>query len=290
MGNSILDRISEAKKEEKEQELKRQSEEVRERAHEDEVKRREYEAQLRRERAELIKIKQGLSDGEEFEEEPKEEKVYTFKEKVQNFFYHNKFYVIAGACVAAVLIILTVDYFRTVRPDIPIMFIAEDYEMNFISENITDKWSSYTPDLNHDRKSIVKMYYVPAYYKDMSETASYLVQADRTKLVGEFQSGTTVLMIGNERAYKELGIEEGVFADGRELFPGDPNADKYGYRVSGTDFKELVGAEDLDDSDLYFSFRIPVRTFGESEEKMRKNYDNALNWFKAYLTEHRKEN
>ena len=287
MGNSILDRLGDAKKAQKHIELQRQSEETRERAHLDEVKRREYEEQLRREKTELIKLKQGMADEGVFEEE-KEEKVYTVKEKIANFFYHNKYYVIAGALVAAVFIFLGQDYLTTERPDISVMYIAEHFDLNYTAGNITDKWSGYTPDLNRDKRQLVKLYYAPAYYSDSSAAADYLYQADRTKIIGEFQSGDTIIIIGNMRAYEELGVEEGVFADARELFPGDENAEEIGYKVSGTRFKEMLGDESLDDSDLYFSFRKPQKLFGMSEEKMQKNFDDALAWFRSYLVENRK--
>ena len=289
MGNSILDRISEAKKEEKHAELKHQSEETLAKSRRDELERREYEEKLRREKMELIKLKQGIGDAEEFQEEQKEEKVYTLREKISNFYYHNKFYVIAGAIIIGVAVFLGRDFLMAERPDVPVMYIADNFYLSYNSPDITDKWSIYSGDYNRDRKQIVKLYYVPAYYEDESAATAYLYQSDRTKLVGEFQSGDTIIVIGNMRAYEEIGVEEGVFADARELFPGDSNAEEIGYRVTGTKFKELLGDPDLDDSDLYFSFRIPRKTFGMSEAKMQKNFDNSLEWFRAFLAENRVE-
>lgn len=284
MSRSILDKIGENQREKNAEELHRESEKALEEAKKDDASRREYEAQLNRERLELMRMKQGLSDGGELtrkEDEPKKE--YTLREKIENFFYHYKFYIIAGAAVVVVLTYLTVDYIRAERPDITVIYIAENYDLNYTADNIKDKWSVYTEDYNHDRRNIVKLYYIPAYYSNNSDAQQYLLQADRTKLIGEFQSGNTIIIMGNMKAYEELGVEHDTFVDARELFPGDPNAEEIGYKVSGTRFKELMGNEDFDDSDLYFSFRKPIKTFGMSEEKMSDNYDQALAWFRAFI-------
>ncbi len=289
MSKSVLDKIGEAKREEKAEELHRQSEETLERAKKEEASRREYEAQLLREKRELIRMKQGLSDGGDVikeEEQPKRE--YTLREKISNFIYHNKFYLIAGTVIAAVLIFLTVDFLKAERPDISVIYIAENFDMTYIAPDITDKWSEYTEDLNHDRKQLVKLYYIPAYYAENTEAQQYLMQADRTKLVGEFQSGDTIVVIGNKRAYDELGLDETCFVDARELFPDDPNAQRLGYPVAKTMFRDLIGAPDMNDSDLYFSFRKPIKTFGMSEEKMQANFDEALDWFTKFLEENRR--
>lgn len=289
MKNSILDNIQKAEKKERSDEIRRGSEEVLEQAKKNEEERREYTEKLRQEQLELKKLKQGLISDEDIpkvKEEPKRE--YTFKEKVSNFFYHYKFHVIAVTVVVFFLGFLAIDYMRTERPDIQVIFIADDYEMTYHTEMIKPVWSSYVKDLNHDRKNIAKLYYIPTNYSDLDNTDLYFAQADRTKLVGEFQSGSTIIIIGNMEAYKMLGVEKDVFADARELFPGDDNAEEMGYRLSGTDFKELIGYDDMDDSKLYVSFRKPIKTFGMSEEKMQQNFDDAVEFWRAYIAEHRK--
>lgn len=117
--------------------------------------------------------------------------------------------------------------------------------------------------------------------------SAYLAQSDRTKLIGEFQSGNMVMVIGDKESYQELDILDGVFADCRELFPDDPYAEEIGYRLAGTDFMELLGCDTVDDTDLYVSFRKPVKTMGMSEEKMQTNFDYAVDFWRNFLSEHR---
>jgi len=290
MGISILDRLSEAKKEEKAAELRESSERAKEQAKHDEQERRAYERDLMHEKAELLKMKQGLSDGEEFtEKEEPVKKEYTLKEKIDNFFYHYKFHTVMGVIIAGLLFFLIRDYVTAERPDVMVLFLHNCYDMQFAASDVTEKWSGYTDDLNHDRKKCAKLYYAPATYTNDDAATQYLAQADRTKIVGEFQSGTTIIVIGSMEDYKLLGVDEGVFDDATQLFPGDPNAEKIGYRLSGTRFKEMCGIADLDDEELYVSFRTPVDTFGSSEEKMRERYDCALAFFRAYLQDNRAE-
>ena len=96
-----------------------------------------------------------------------------------------------------------------------------------------------------------------------------------------------VMVIGDKESYQELGILDGVFADCCELFPDDPYAEEIGYRLAGTDFMELLGCDTVDDTDLYVSFRKPVKTMGMSEEKMQTNFDYAVDFWRNFLSEHR---
>ena len=207
MKHDLLDEIESNKKKQRSEELHRDSEESLRRAREDEAARRSYEQRLRRQKLELMKLKQGQIEEDEIEQEKEPEKrEYTFREKVSNFFYHYKFHVIAISVTVLFVGFLTVDYLRTVRPDIQAMFIADDYGMTYRCENITECWSSYTPDLNHDRKNVARLYYIPTNYTDTDAASMYMAQADRTKLIGEFQSGETIIIIGNKQAYDMLGV------------------------------------------------------------------------------------
>ncbi len=283
---SLLDTIKEVNEAERNAAVAEEERIEEERRKRDEQRRRSYEEKLRQERVELMKRKQGLITEEE-EKEPEPVREYTVWEKISNFFYHNKAYVILGTFFAALVIFLTYDYVTTDRPDVKTMFIATDYDMSYYCADLTDKWSMYAPDSNGDGEPMAKLYYVPATYDENDQATAYLAQSDRTKLFGEFQSGETIIVIGDRTAYEAIGVMDDVFADCRELFPDDPNAEELGYRLSGTDFKALIGYPEMDDSDLYVSFRKPVKTMGLSEEKMQKHFDDAVEFWKGFISEHR---
>ena len=49
----------------------------------------------------------------------------------------------------------------------------------------------------------------------------------------------------------------------------------------------MLGCDTVDDTDLYVSFRKPVKTMGMSEEKMQTNFDYAVDFWRNFLSEHR---
>ncbi|MGN1090280.1 MAG: hypothetical protein ACI4Q6_07760 [Huintestinicola sp.] len=267
--------------------LAEEAKEAAEKAEAEEKQRRSYEEKLRQEKLELMKLKQGVISETDIEKEEKVEKNYTVWEKISNFVYHNKAYLIVGAMFVFIAVFLVADFIKTERPDLKALFIANDYDMSVYAGELTDDWSGYSEDYNGDKKLIAKLYYVPAYYTDNNSATAYLAQSDRTKLLGEFQSGETIIIIGDKHAYTDLGIMENVFYDARELFPDDEYAEELGYRLAGTDLKELMGYSDMDDSQLYVSFRKPVKTMGDSEEKMQMYFDRSVEFWKKFISEHR---
>lgn len=285
---SFLQTVREIDAADRKAELVQEAKKAEERAAKEELQRRAYEEKLKQEKLELMKLKQGLISDEDIPKEEKVEKEYTFSEKVSNFFYHYKWHVIVGTLGAAFVAFLVHDYVTTERPDIQGLYIALDYDMAYSSDTIKEAVSEYCPeDYNGDGEKMVKIYYVPAGYSDDNAASMYLAQGDRTKLIGEFQSGNSVMIIGDKYSYGCIGVLENCFADCRELFPDDPYAEELGYRLAGTDFKELIGRPDMDDSQLYVSFRLPMKTMGMSEAEMQKNFDRTVAFWRNFLAEHR---
>lgn len=284
---SFLQTVREIDAEDRRKELEEEARRSEAKAKREEQQRKAYEEKLRQERLELIKLKQGIISDEDIPKEETVVKQYTVWERISNFFYHNKAYVIVGTLFAALVIFLAYDFITRERPDLQAMYIASDYDMSYYSGELTPLWSSYCEDYNGNGEKLARLYYVPTGYADDTSASAYFAQGDRTKLMGEFQSGNMVMIIGDKEAYQSIGVTDGVFADCRELFPDDPYAEELGYRLAGTDFMEMLGCDTVDDSDLYVSFRAPVKTMGMSEEKMCENYDHAVAFWRSFLEEHR---
>lgn len=273
-GRSFLDVYREINAKEEAEEIARQK-----RLAEKEEKAREaYAEKLRQDRLELLKLKQGVISEEELPKEEKTEKHYTIWEKIGNFFYHNKMYIIFGTLFAALAIFLICDYLSTVYPDAAVMIVAADDEFNYITEDMEHVFERYCADYNGDGKVYVRVSYLPA----DSDEVSYYDQAQRTKLVAEFQSGDSIIIIGDRSVCEAMGITEGVLADMREIYPDDENASELGYMLSGTNFGKDIGYEGLSD-ELFISFRIPKSGFGVNEKEFTQNYENALEIWDNYL-------
>lgn len=281
-GKSFMDVYREVNAREHAEELKREAELEAQRAERERRQRESYEAKLRQERLELLKLKQGVIAEEDVVYEKEPEKHYTVWQRIGNFFYHNKVYIIFGTLLAALAAFLIYDYVSTVRPDAVVMIIASDREFNFITEDISEFLGQYCGDNNGDGKVSVRVSYLPAAPSEDS-VSMYYQQADQTKLMAEFQGTEAIMVMGDYEACEVLGITEGVLADLSEYFPDDENVTELGYMLSGTDFAKDIGYGELADN-IFLGFRQPKKgSFGTSEKDFQKNFDNAIELWRNYL-------
>lgn len=281
-GKSFMDVYREVNAKERAEELKREAELEAQRAERERRQRENYEAKLRQERLELLKLKQGVIAEEDIVYEKEPEKHYTIWQRIGNFFYHNKIYIIFGTFLAALAAFLIYDYVSAVRPDAVVMIIASDGEFNFITEDISNLLGQYCDDNNGDGKISVRVSYLPAAPSEDS-ASMYYQQADQTKLMAEFQGTEAIMIIGDYEACEVLSITEGVLADLSEYFPEDENVTELGYMLNGTDFSKDIGYEGLADN-IFIGFRQPKKgSFGTSEKEFQKNFDNAIRLWRNYL-------
>ena len=281
-GKSFMEVYREVNEKERAEELKRQSELEAARAERERKERDRYAEKLRQEKLELLKLKQGVISEEDIPTEVKTERHYTVWERVSNFFYHNKVYVIVGTAIFLIMAFLVYDIVTRVTPDVSVMIIAKDDGFQFYDENVELLLERYCEDYNGDGIVDVRVFYAPAVMGDSSSDL-YTRQSDQTKLVAEFQSGDTVIIIADEEACEAIGAMEGVFADLSEDFPDDENVSGLGYMLDGTSFAEDIEYSALSEG-LFAAFREPHGGIGMNEEKFRKNYEHAVEMWKNYIT------
>ncbi len=284
---SFMDNYREIKEKERAEELKRESEAEAARAERERKARDEYAEKLRQEKLELLKLKQGVISEEDIPAPVKEEKHYTVWEKIGNFFYHNKLYLILGGALFAIAAFLVYDLVTTVKPDVSVIFIAEDGNVSFITDKMSEVLAQYCPDCNGDGKIKVRVSYIPA-GRAMPEAvgenafAMQQLQADQTKLFAEFQGADTIIVIADMESCEALEITEDVFADPKELFPGDENVGELGYMLNGTSFAEDIGYPALSE-ELFAAFRKPSKGIGIDLEKFERNFDSAVELWNNYI-------
>lgn len=285
---SFMDTYREIKEKERAEELKRQSELEAARAERERKAREEYAEKLRREKLELLKLKQGVIAEEDIPVEVKEERHYTVWERIGNFFYHNKVYIIIVTVLALILGFLLYDLLTTVKPDVSIMFIADDYNFSFAAEKAEKVLEQYCMDYNGDGKIKVRVSYVPAASEVSSEDGAANVyklqelQANQTKLLAEFQSSETIIIIADKRSCDEIGVIDGIFAPLDGIFPNDGNIGEYGYMLSGTSLAEDIEYPGLSE-ELFAAFREPREGMGINSEKFEKNFGNAVEMWTNYI-------
>lgn len=284
-----MDVIREVDEKERQEELAEEERKKEERRQREEEQKKAYEEQLKRDKIELIKLKEGVISEEDIPHETQEEKHYTIWQRIGNFIYHEKAYILFGLAFAALVVFIIYSIVSADHPDMTILYIDNDPNMEYICDDAANVFEPYCEDVNGDGEVMVKMFYVPEELGEDNAASMQMNQAYRTKLVAEFQAGEVIMVIGTERVYKEMGIYgDGLLQDMTELYPDDKNATDFGYKITGTTLAEAMGYEDLRE-DLYISFRTPQKLIGTSIKEMEENYEIALRTFDNYIKENRAE-
>lgn len=285
---TLLDVVREVDEKERKEALAEEAQKQEEKLEREKAQKKAYEEKLKREKIELIKLKNGVISEEDIPKEEKQEKHYNVFQRIGNFFYHNKAYILFGACAAAMFIWLAYGIITADRPDMIAMYLDSDPNMELLCSEAAGIFEPYCEDVNENGEIMFKLYYVPEKLEDGNNpSAMQLNQSNRTKLTAEFQSGEVIMIIGTKEIYEDMGIlSDGILCDMTKIYPDDEYAETCGYRLSGTTLGEQLGYELPDD--LYVSFRTPRKLIGTSLESMTKNYDAALRTFDRYLAENRR--
>lgn len=287
---SVLENMRRINEKQHREELEAEAEREKERAEKERLERERYEKKLERDRIELMKLKQGIISDEDIPHEAEPVKEYTAWEKIGNFFYHNKMPLIVGAVIVLLAVFLIRDVVTNKKPDVSIMIMASDSELDFRTGDIEKLLEPYCEDFNGDGEVYVRVSYLPAVYSDDNLDA-YFNQSAQTKLMAEFQSGDSIIVIADADTCHTVGIDtvsengnpvDPVLVDMRTIYPDDENCTELGYMLSGTDFAEDIKYTAMSDS-LFIGFRLPRESLGVNMEKFTANYNNALKLWDNYL-------
>lgn len=287
---SVLENMRRINEKQRREELEAEAEREKERAEKERQERERYEKKLERDRIELMKLKQGIISDEDIPHEAEPVKEYTAWEKIGNFFYHNKMPLIVGAVIVLLAVFLIRDVVTNKRPDVSIMIMASDTELDFRTGDIEKLLEPYCEDFNGDGEVYVRVSYLPAVYSDDNLDA-YFNQSAQTKLMAEFQSGDSIIVIADADTCHTVGIDtvsengnpvDPILVDMRTIYPDDENCIELGYMLSGTSFAEDIKYTAMSDS-LFIGFRLPREALGVNMEKFTANYNNALKLWDNYL-------
>lgn len=287
---SVLENMRRINEKQRQEELEAEAEREKEHAEKERRERERYEKKLERDRIELMKLKQGIISDEDIPHEAEPVKEYTVWEKIGNFFYHNKMPLIVGAVLVLLAVFLIRDVVTNKRPDVAIMIMASDSELDFRTGDIEKLLEPYCEDFNGDGEVYVRVSYLPAVYSDDNLDA-YFNQSAQTKLMAEFQSGDSIIVIADAETSHAVGIDnvsengnpvDPILVDMRTIYPDNKNCTELGYMLSGTSFAEDIKYTAMSDS-LFIGFRLPREALGVNMEKFTANYNNALKLWDNYL-------
>ena len=248
----------------------------------EEQERLAYEAQLEEDKKELLKLKQGVIESSDtiFEQhEPKRN--YTFREKVSNFIYHNKWWLGFAVFFFVMFAYLALQMILTVKPDmIVLLLVHDDFFCAACSDGIEEIFENYIEDVNQDGKISVDVYYMPA-SNETAERDGYT--GDQTKLFAEFQTGEAVLVISDDGA-DEFIVPDNNLVDLEPYFGNYQETDTYRFKLADTDFAERLEWDEPFDDDIYIGIRKVKKTM-DSEEKMQKVYDISFPALEKFVQE-----
>ena len=282
---TFLDTVREIDERERKEELERAAKIARLKAEKDRAEREEYSKKLALERLELIKLKSGAITEDESEILRKEEvpeKVYTKKERFENFLYHHKFQLAVFLFIAVLSGFFIHDFASRVIPDVSVMFIASDGDFAFYTEKASEVLERYCEDFNGDGKIKVRVSYLPVVNMEDNLAAFQYNQANQVKLIAEFQSADSIIVIADEKSVFEAGINEGVLKDLRVIYPDNEDVNEFGYMLNATSFAEDIDYPELADN-LFIAFREPKSGLGINETRFLENFNNALKMWDGYL-------
>jgi hypothetical protein len=246
----------------------------------------ERDRQFQRERLELLKNKAGVAENRAPAAVAEPKKHYTISQKIESFVYLYKTYIILFGIFAFIVIYLIVNLLSIVKPDVKIGVISDDGNFANLTENIEAALTPYCEDFNGDGKvSVSVLYFSGPVDVESGEAVDQSDTANVIKLSNELQKNETIMLIIDNEMIDRMEMGSGVFANGKELFPGDKNAVEYGYALSGTDFAQAIGYDEMSD-DLIAAFRKPIDGLGDIDI-FKENFDNTLIMWDNYLTDNK---
>lgn len=274
---NILDNIrAENKRQQDEEEAK--AEEMRKaRAAKEEAWQKAHEERLRKEKVEMMKLRQGAMEEPELTANaPKEKKEYTFKEKWDNYWFHYKkltFGLVFAALLAGYFVY---DMATVVKPDVSVLFIsscAPEIQMGY--DRVEELIEFCSDDYNGDGNVSAQVMYLPIMADKQSGENAQNLMADMTRFMGEIQSGQAMLVFADREVYYNMELD-GLFEDGSQLFPGDPNAKELGYWLYDTEFAKLSNISTTLNADLFLGLR-KLEGDRVDNKKFQKIYSDSLN-------------
>lgn len=266
--------------------------------------RREIEEQQRqqREKAELLKLRQGLIDESDEipEDEPPKYEKPTGAKAVENFFYHYKWRLIGIIFVVALLTFMTIQTVTREKKDLYVLAISTTGSSGIYAKthDIEVAFERYCPDFDGNGKVHVGVNFI-----DLSTEGGYseYTDAQNEKFSAELFSGDSQLYLTDEGIIKlinriaasgeteEAAAEEAdgqiiqFFTDFSEEYPDAVLYDGCGLQLNTTGFTEEARWKSCPDTvglylrDTFQNMMGNNEKTAEQRERARIVYENIIN-------------
>lgn len=268
---SLFNQAREIDKREQQEKEKKHLEAVKKQQEEEEKQREEYASKLYQDKINILKEK---SDGENYFDDNSEEnqkKHYTLKQKISNFFYHNKWWLGIGCFLVCLAAYIIYDVATNVKPDMTVMLVANDEQLYERTAELQELFGNYVGDRNNDGNVKINIIYMPiSDYVYQSQPEVYV--SSTTGLASMLQSYESMIVIADEQSSETFEEDELLFSL-EKYFPDNQNVKDTGFYPAGTDLADAIGYEGDDFADdLYIGIR-KVSKGASYEEKMREEFN-----------------
>lgn len=252
------------------------------RQEEDEKKREEYEALLKQDKINLLKDKQN-TDPQQNGNNENTEKKYTLRQKISNFFYHNKWWLGIGCFFVFAAGYMIYDVATKVNPDMTIMLLANDDLIYEKTAAVQELFGEYCGDRNGDGEINVSVYYMPlSEYIKNNQAEMYV--SSQTQLTALLQTDSNLLIIADDES-SALLREDDVLLSLEKYYPDNKNVKDTGFFLSDTDFAEKIGyTGDSIADDVYIGIR-KVQKNASYADSMREHFNEDFEVLKEFIND-----
>lgn len=241
--------------------------------------REEREKKIAQDKIELMKLKSGvIEESDSIKEEHTEVRKLHGKERIANFWYHNKVWIIFTTFIAAVVIFITCDSLMREKPDLTVMMIANN-GLSMRQEELESFFEKYTDDLNDDGKVHVSVIITPL---DPNSNDAVMQQTYQSKFLAQLQSSESIMVITDSNT--EPDFLEIMKHDLSQDFPDNKYIDQYGLSLNFAFLADELKFEYMP-NDVHLSMRLPVKTLSDSLEDMQKSYEKSFEVFSRIVND-----
>ena len=195
---------------------------------------------------------------------------------MQNFFYHNKVWIIFTIFIIAVAAFIFIDAARREKADLTVLMIANN-GLETRQEELEEFFEKYTDDLDGNGYVHVEVIMIPL----NSHSDDYQQQnVNSTKFLAQLQGGESILVITDSNTDEEF--KSIMTPELPKEFPNNKYVDDMGMSWNMEVMAKELNFENMP-NDIHLSMRTPVKTLGDSKETMQENYDKAFKVFKRIV-------
>lgn len=278
--DSIVNIVRQVNKKELKSKLKKEIEENEKFIHKEDEKHNEYEKISYKDKVNIIKLKQGAVKKEDIGLVDQQVKVnYKLKDKLSNFIYHNKTWIILFLVFSMIAGFLIYDLASRKRPDITILLLSPNPVLGSESEEIEHLFEKYIYDVNKNKKIEVSVFYLPTQEAETNASNYQLQMANSAKLYAELQSSNSLIIISDSRADKII-FPENILYNLEDDYVDNDAIKGYSLLLGKTKFAEMIDYNGTIYDDLYIGIRKP-----NEKKKMKKNFDIYYDALKKFIDE-----